>query len=69
MLSLKDVTASGKYKVSTVKLWDRGWETMVFGKDPSTGNFTSAELDSDWYNDADEAVAGHDLMLQKWEKM
>lgn len=63
----KHTTTNGKYFISTNLTWDRGWETMVFGRNPSTGDVDYSELDSDTYNDEHEAYTGHEQMIKKWE--
>ena len=65
----KHVTSNGKYFISTNDTWDRGWETMVFKRDPVEGGVSDyTELDVDHYNDETEAYAGHEVMIQKWEQ-
>ncbi len=60
-------TKNGKYFISTNDTWDRGWETMVFGRNPQTGDIDYTELDVENYNDQSEAYAGHQMMVNKWE--
>lgn len=63
----KHITENGKYFISTNLTWDRGWETMVFKRDPLTEDIDWSEVDSDLYNDEKEAHVGHDVMINKWE--
>ena len=63
----KHITQNGKYFISTNDTWDRGWETMVFRRDPSNDNIDWTGLDSDHYNDIKEAYSGHESMIAKWE--
>lgn len=63
----KHTTENGKYFISTNLTWDRGWETMVFRRDPLTEDIDWSEVDSDLYNDEKEAYVGHDVMVSKWE--
>lgn len=63
----KHTTANGKYFISTNNTWDHGWETMVFSRNPTTGDIDYSELDVDRYNDETEAYSGHAEMIKKWE--
>ena len=63
----KHYTKNGKYFISTNNTWDKGWETMVFSRNPQTGDVDYTELDFDRYNDENEAYAGHTIMVDKWE--
>lgn len=63
----KHTTANGKYFISTNLTWDQGWETMVFNRDPESGDIDFSEVDVDRYNDQNEAYVGHEIMIRKWE--
>jgi len=63
----KHITKNGKYFISTNLTWDKGWETMVFSRDPNNGDIDYSELDVDHYNDQSEAYSGHQLIVEKWE--
>jgi len=63
----KHTTRSGKYFISTNDTFDHGWETMVFSRNPSNGDIDYSELDVENYNNMQDAYAGHDRMIAKWE--
>lgn len=63
----KHATANGKYFISTNNTFDRGWETMVFSRNPQSGDIDYSELDVAHYNSQYEAYSGHDRMIAKWE--
>jgi len=74
-LNLKELTANGRFVVSTVLLssnvlWKNGgdWETMVFQANEHGTISDWGELDMEVYQNEADAVAGHEAMLAKWSK-
>ncbi len=63
----KHYTADGNYFISTNLTWDNGWETMVFKRDPKTGDIDFTDLDVERYMSQDDAYRGHEKMISKWE--
>ena len=63
----KHITANGKYFISTNRVWDSGWETMVFARNPETGEIDFTGVYRDHYNDEAEAYLGHDETIYFWE--
>lgn len=58
----------GKYYwIDTNDTPDHGWETMVFAA-KANGDVTDwGEKDADWYDDFEEAEAGHKAIVEKWK--
>ena len=63
----KHTTTSGKYFISTNNTFDHGWETMVFSRNPQSGDIDYAEIDVTWYESEEDAYDGHDRIISKWE--
>lgn len=67
MSQLTSFTDNGKYYISTNDTPDNGFETMVFPA--QNGRVIDwGELDVCWYESEDDASAGHDEMVLKWNK-
>lgn len=69
----KDLITRGDktFLVSTVRLpfdtgYDSPFETMVFAYDPSTEKVDYTDLFCDRYESQDEAAAGHERVLARW---
>ena len=63
----KHITSNGRYFISTNDTFDSGWETMVFARNPKTDVIDYTDLDCMRYTNQQEAYAGHDQMIRKWE--
>lgn len=65
---------SGRVVISTVELPDdmrigsiQPFETMVFEAQADTDEVLSyMDLDANFYEDALDAIVGHDIMIKKW---
>lgn len=57
-----------EYLVSTVSIFDRGWETMVF--ESNNGVVKNWEdLYVQWYDSADEAMSGHAFVVKNLKEL
>ena len=54
-----------EFVVSTVDTFDRGWEAMVF--EVFGGKINYRDLAAERYDNADEAAAGHAVMVEGFQ--
>lgn len=66
MEQLKSYTANNKYYISTNDTPDNGLETMVFKVDSDGKVSDWTELDCMHYDTIEEAVEGHQFIVNRW---